>query len=120
MTLVDRFLRRSTRRGGASRANRLGLIGLFLVLVVALQISSAQAALRVIWRAAVLSFDSPATQLLDEIAIAKPASTDALRDAFAISRLAATAPGRATLPQAPSLARVCAERRFIARSPPIV
>jgi hypothetical protein len=44
---------------------RRALVTLFLLLLAALQISSPQAVVNVVWRAAVVSFDSPATQVLD-------------------------------------------------------
>jgi hypothetical protein len=99
-------------RGGA-------LVALLLLLLAMFQVSSPQGALHVVWRVAVLSFDDPATQILDQIALEKPSFADGLGQAIRTSRLAATAPCGIAVPPVPLAARRCVLGQFVGRSPPI-
>lgn len=77
-------------RAAGTRPVNLTVVCLFLVLVAFLQISAPQASLEILWRAALLSFDNPATQLLDELAVEKTAFRDAFAELVASTRLAAS------------------------------
>lgn len=91
---------------------------LLLLLLAASQLCSVQASLNILWRHAVLSFDSPATQVFDELAVQKTSFDDPLADVLAAARIAAGA-ARAGLPEAPrgpAISDVLSPR--LGRSPP--
>lgn len=92
------------------------LLALLAVVVVA----ASRAAVSVIWRNSVLSFDNPATQILDELASQKAPHADplleagtALRTAASISRPFSSYP---QVGHQRSRGRCCIE----ARAPPVV
>ena len=63
------------------RTERLVSVALLLSALALAHTQDVGARLGIIWRVAVLSWDSPATQMADEIATGKVTSTDPTRDA---------------------------------------
>lgn len=91
---------------------------LLLVALLALTIEAPFAAVRIVWRFAVLSFDSSATQLLDELACEASPPSQAGREADLGTRLAVTRPGAVASLDAPSRLASAALSSGITRSPP--
>jgi hypothetical protein len=86
------------------------------LLLAAVEVSGAT--LRIIWRAAVLSWDSPATQLADELAGRFSPLSDAGADARQSTRLACRPTGQLTRHHAPPPAADPELGAGITRSPP--
>jgi hypothetical protein len=90
-----------------------------LVLQLLLQLQTADANLKIVWRFLVLSFDNPATQVLDELACAKSPCHDSTRDVLTMARIAAEA-SRRTESSGPELFAQRVDLFFgITRSPPL-
>lgn len=103
-------------RGGA----RIAAVVLFLALLLPLQLAGPQSSLNILWRFVVLSYDNPATQALDELALEKTAFTDALEDVLVRTRLAASSPSRRLpSPAVPGFATSEALSGHAGRSPPL-
>jgi hypothetical protein len=96
------------------RCRSVVLLG-FLAIVI---LAAPEAAVRVVWRSSVLSFDNPATQVLDELASQKAPRADPLLEADAALRTAASSSRRLALARragpSRSLGLCCLE----ARAPP--
>ena len=89
-----------------------------LVLQLLLQLQTADATLKIVWRLLVLSFDNPATQVLDELACEKSPCHDSTRDVLTIAGVAAEA-SRRTESSGPELLAQRVDLIFgITRSPP--
>ena len=75
------------------RVRSIGILSLALLMVVG-AVSAADASLRILWRYAVLSFDSPATQHADELACESSPTSEAGAEARQSTRLACRPAGR--------------------------
>ena len=93
-------------------------IGLLIVLTCLLQVQMPHAVLNIVWRLAVLSFDNPATQTLDDLACETPFCTDARTTAEASTRLLPRVADRLFEPSPENLQRL-ARSGCITRSPPL-
>lgn len=103
---------------GLARSASFGR-GLLLVgLLFFVQAQSPHAVLNIFWRYAVLSFDNPATQTLDELACATAPYTDPGGEARESTRVLVSPSGRVLPPQAPGLSFRPALSSGITRSPP--
>jgi hypothetical protein len=102
------------RRGRVNAA----AVGLLLLFVAFLQLSGPQGSLSILWRLTSLSFDDPATQVLDELALVKTPFTDRSAELIALASLAARSSRR--LPSIRSDASVSSAllSGSIARAPP--
>jgi hypothetical protein len=65
------------------------LVFVLVALVALVQLEAPRASLSILWRGAVLSFDSPTTQALDELASGATPVADPARDARRSARAAA-------------------------------
>jgi hypothetical protein len=89
-----------------------------LALVVALVVAAPQATVSIVWRSSLVSFDDPATQVLDELTSQKTPYADPLGEARAEARTAA-ASSRRLAPGEPGCARSTQSRDGVdARAPP--
>jgi hypothetical protein len=104
----------------AQRWPRVAATVLFLALLTLVQISGPRASVNILWRFAVLSFDNPATQLLDELALEKTPFADALGDVLAFARLATSSSHAAPLPCTQGVVPSEVLSARISRSPPLV
>ncbi len=90
-----------------------------IALVAVLLLLGPQASVSVFWRLAVLSFDDPTTQALDELALETSPFRDALGDLLDEARLAALVWRRARpTPAGPSAHDALASGRAV-RAPPL-
>jgi hypothetical protein len=80
------------------RAGRVAAAGVLLTLLTGLVLMGPQASLSVFWRLAVLSFDDPLTQALDELALGQSPFRDALGELLDDARLAGRSWRRAPAP----------------------
>lgn len=91
-----------------------------LALIVGMVIASPHAAVSIVWRASLLSFDDPASQVLDELACQKTSHTDPLLEVDKALRAAAATSVR-LCPSALSADRQSPSLGYVeARAPPSV
>jgi hypothetical protein len=93
--LAERRTRPPARDG---RACRTGVAVVALALLASLQVVAPLASLNILWRFTVLSFDAPASQALDELALQKTPFADPLGDVLARGSLAASCPRGSAVP----------------------
>jgi len=93
---------------------------LLLALLALLLVQVPQASLNIVWRFAVLSFDNPATQLLDELTCASAPYADSAAEARESARVVSAASRRLAPPQGPHAGQSPALSAGITRSPPTV
>jgi hypothetical protein len=105
-----------TARRRAAFVLTLGLLS--LLVVSALQASEARVS--ILWRASVLSWDSPATQLLDELASQGLLYADPARQAREQATVGLRPAGRLALPSAALVHGAVAVGSHLTRSPPLV
>ncbi len=89
-----------------------------LTLVALVQLESPRASLSILWRGAVLSFDNPATQVLDELASGATPVADPTREARQSTRAAAAQSAPLALHLAVVAARTTTDLAGITRAPP--
>jgi hypothetical protein len=106
-------------RGRDQRWRYLAAITLFLALLALLQISAPRASLSILWRYVVISFDNPATQVLDELALEKTSFTDPLDDLLELGHLATSSSRPILPPPADGGARSDILFGRISRAPPL-
>jgi hypothetical protein len=94
----------------------MGRVLLLLALLALLLVQVPRASLNIVWRFAVLSFDNPATQVLDELACATTPYADSTAEAR--ESVAVAAPGRLVWLQEPRAGQRPALVAGITRSPP--
>ena len=90
----------------------------FLALVALVQLEWPRALLSILWRGAVLSFDNPATQALDELASGATPVADPTRDARRSTRAAAVVSAPLALQRVVVAAGTATALAGITRSPP--
>jgi len=93
---------------------------LLLTLLAIVIVAAPRAAVSVIWRTSVLSFDNPATQVLDELASQKAPHADPLLEADAALRTAASSSCPLSLYQQSGYQRSRGLCCLEARAPPAV
>src|SRR5262245_4767538 len=91
---------------------------LCLALLVLIQVSGPRASLNILWRFLVVSFDNPATQVLDELALEKTAFADVLKEVLVLAHLATRSSWSAPLPAADGVVPSEVLSARISRSPP--
>jgi hypothetical protein len=104
---------RPRRRRGA------GAAVLLLALLAFTQVWGPQASLNILWRFTVLSFDDPASQVLDELALETTSFADAQDEVLAVTRLAAMSARRTPLVRSDGFATSEVLSGRIGRSPPL-
>jgi hypothetical protein len=88
-------------------------------LLALVQFSGPHASLNILWRFMILSFDNPATQILDELVLEKSPFFDALGDILTVARLLARASHSAPLLAAAGFATSEVLSGRVSRSPPV-
>jgi hypothetical protein len=101
-----------------SRRTRLVLVLVLLALLAACQGLDARAHLSIFWRAAAVSWDSPSTQLQDELAVQGIVYTDAARQLREHTGAVATPSGRLGVPLATVPGDSVALTSPLTRAPP--
>jgi hypothetical protein len=92
---------------------------LCLALLALIQISGPRASLNILWRYIIFSFDNPATQVLDELALEKTPFADGLQEVLALAHLAARSSRTASLPASEGVVPSEVLSARISRSPPL-
>jgi len=119
MSLIPGLRSRRHQRAGARCRRSVAAAVLFVGLLALVQFSGPQASLNILWRFMVLSWDNPATQILDELILEKSSFFDALGDLLTVARLLARASHSALLLAAPGFATSEVLAGCICRSPPV-
>jgi hypothetical protein len=92
---------------------------LLAVLIALAAFEAAGASTRILWRFVVLSWDNPATQLLDEMVCESSPPSQAGADAGQVTGLAVRPAGRLVADSAPACPDSHAFSSGITRSPPV-
>jgi hypothetical protein len=103
-----------------TRHVRLALVGPLLALVAVCGVLETNAQQSIFWRAAAISWDSPVTQLQDELAVQGAVYADAARQLREHTGSASTASGRLPLASDPVRGDQLAVSSGVTRSPPAV
>jgi hypothetical protein len=89
-----------------------------VALIALVQLESPRASLSILWRGAVLSFDNPTTQALDELVSAVTPVTDPAREARRAARAAAVESAPLTVAAVAVAVRTATRSSCITRAPP--
>jgi hypothetical protein len=99
------------------RARRV-LVAVFVTLVVICCVSAVDARVSIFWRTSVVSWDSPATQFRDELAVQGIVYVDGARQLREHAGAALAPAGRLRVPPDPAHAEAVALTSRLTRSPP--
>jgi hypothetical protein len=105
--------------GAARPRTRRVAAGFLIALLGALLLLAPQASVSIVWRLAVLSFDNPLTQALDELALEQSPFKAPLDELLEATRLAGDAWGRALPPAPASRASAPLASDLAGRAPPL-